>query len=190
MPLRQISSGYWSPEWPARHLALRGEQMRLTAARSDASSLFAGGLVVALGCSGAGNTLTGDAGAVTASTTGQSCTAASQCYALVADSGAVQGTITCLTQGITSGYCTHTCASDADCCAAPGECPTGFAEVCAPFESTGQTYCFLSCTSAAISAAPDAGTADATTYCQLYANGSFTCRSTGGGRSNQQFCGP
>jgi hypothetical protein len=51
-------------------------------------------------------------------------------------------------------------------------------------------YCFLSCAAADISAAPDAGTVDPATYCQRWANSSFTCRSTGGGSNNQKFCGP
>ncbi len=126
----------------------------------------------------------------TTNTTGQSCSSASQCYRLVADAGAVHGTITCLTQGVPSGYCTHTCTQNSDCCAAPGECPYGYPEVCASYESTGQKYCFLSCAASAISMVPDAGTTDPTTYCQRYASASFTCRSTGGGAQNQQFCGP
>ena len=119
--------------------------------------------------------------------TGQSCTQTSQCYPGL-DAGALQG-VTCLTQ-LQGGYCTHTCQTDADCCAVAGECTAGFAEVCASFESSGQMYCFLSCDSSAIAAAPDAGTTDPTTYCQTWANASFTCRSTGGGSANQKFCGP
>lgn len=97
--------------------------------------------------------------------------------------------MTCLTQ-LQNGYCTHTCQSDADCCALPGECVTGFKQVCAPFESSGEMYCFLSCEASAIAAAPDAGASDATAYCQKWANPTFTCRSTGGGSQNQLFCGP
>jgi hypothetical protein len=48
----------------------------------------------------------------------------------------------------------------------------------------------VSCDTADISAAPDAGTTDPATYCQRVANASFTCRSTGGGTSNRKFCGP
>lgn len=156
--------------------------------RSIAAATSASLLVVAVACSGS-STSGSNPGGGTQSTTGQSCSAASQCYPLV-DAAAVHGTVTCLTQGISTGYCTHTCTSDGDCCAVPGECLSGFAEVCAPFESTGQNYCFLSCAASAIGAAPDAGTTDPNTYCQRYANASFTCRSTGGGRNNQQFCGP
>lgn len=120
---------------------------------------------------------------------GQTCSAATQCYPDL-DGGMVHGTVTCLTQGIPNGYCTHTCSSDADCCAVPGECRTGFKEVCAPFESTGTSYCFSSCETGDIAAAPDAGTADPNVYCQTYASASFTCRSTGGGAQNRKFCGP
>jgi hypothetical protein len=120
--------------------------------------------------------------------TGQTCTAASQCYPTL-DAAALHGTVTCLTQ-LTNGYCTHTCQTDADCCAVPGECLTGYKQVCASFESSGQMYCFLSCNTADIAAAPDAGTMDPATYCQRFANPTFTCRSTGGGVANQKFCGP
>jgi hypothetical protein len=119
---------------------------------------------------------------------GQACTQVSQCYPTL-DAGALQGQVTCLTQ-LANGYCTHTCQSDTDCCAVTGECLSGFQEVCASFESSGQMYCFLSCDSSAIAAAPDAGTTDPTAYCQDWANASFTCRSTGGGAANRKFCGP
>ncbi|HEX8790919.1 MAG TPA: hypothetical protein VF765_08190 [Polyangiaceae bacterium] len=137
-----------------------------------------------------GGTGSGSSSGGTTNTTGQTCTSPSQCYRLVADGGAVHGTITCLMQGVPNGYCTHTCTQDTDCCAVPGECPYGYPEVCASYESTGQKYCFLSCAASVISSVPDAGTTDPTTYCQRYANSSFTCRSTGGGAQNQQFCGP
>lgn len=114
---------------------------------------------------------------------------ASQCYPTL-DASALVGTVTCLTQGIPNGYCTHTCTKDSDCCAVPGECLTGFKEVCASFESTAAMYCFLSCDAADISAAPDAGTTDPNTFCTRWANASFTCRSTGGGSANRKFCGP
>jgi hypothetical protein len=154
---------------------------------------FAFVLAVVAACSSgsgtSGGSSSGSGSGGTTNTTGQSCTSASQCYPLV-DGAAVHGTVTCLTQGIPSGYCTHTCTQNSDCCAVPGECPYGNPEICAPFESTGQKYCFLSCAASVISSLPDAGTTDPTTYCQRYANASFTCRSTGGGAQNQQFCGP
>jgi hypothetical protein len=140
------------------------------------------GLFLVVGCSSGGSGTLLDAGRGTGGPTGQSCASASQCYPLVAG---LHGTATCLTQGVPNGYCTHTCASDADCCAVSDECPEGYPEVCAPFESTGQTYCFLSCSSSVIGTAPDP-----TSYCQQRADSAFTCRSTGGGSNNQKFCGP
>lgn len=120
--------------------------------------------------------------------TGAACTASSQCFSDV-DAAALKGTATCLTQ-LAGGYCTHTCTTNADCCATPNECKSGFKEICASFESSGQTYCFLSCAAADIASDPNAGTTDAAAFCQKWAGSTFTCRSTGGGRNNQQFCGP
>lgn len=117
---------------------------------------------------------------------GQPCTSASQCYPGI-DAAAIQGTPTCLTS-ITNGYCTHTCTTNADCCAVSGECKSGYKEICAPFESNPQTYCVLSCDPADIAASGN-GTMDPNTYCQKFGNASFTCRSTGGGSSNVKFCG-
>lgn len=142
------------------------------------------GLGPACSSSNSGNS----SGGITPGQTGSSCSSSAQCFPGI-DAGALHGQATCLTQ-LTNGYCTHTCTSDADCCAVPGECRTGFKEVCASFESSGQMYCFLSCSAADVAAAPDAGTTDPTTYCQDWANASFTCRSTGGGSQNQKFCGP
>ena len=119
---------------------------------------------------------------------GSACTMASQCYPAVQNQTTIHGTVTCLTQ-YQGGYCTHTCTTDADCCAAPGECQTGFKEVCSPFENQGAMYCFLSCESADIMSAPNGGITDPTAYCQHYAGSSLTCRSTGGGSANRQFCG-
>lgn len=119
---------------------------------------------------------------------GQSCTSATSCYAGL-DAAALKGQVTCLTQ-LQSGYCTHTCQADADCCAVPGECLSGFKEVCAPVQSATAMYCVLSCEASDITAAPGAGTTDPTTYCQRWANAAFTCRSTGGGAANRKFCGP
>jgi hypothetical protein len=136
-------------------------------------------------CSGTG----GSGGAGPSQQVGQSCSQASQCYPGLLDAAALQGQVTCLTQ-LQGGYCTHTCQSDADCCAVPGECTPGFKEVCASFESSGQTYCFLSCDPNDIAAAPNAGTTDPAVYCQRWASSTFTCRSTGGGSANRKFCGP
>lgn len=117
---------------------------------------------------------------------GASCTTASTCYPGV-DAATLQGTPTCLTQ-ISGGYCTHTCTADTDCCAVSGECPSGYKEVCAPFENQTQAYCFLACDSGSI-AASNTGVTDPNAYCQKYAGPAFTCRSTGGGANNKQFCG-
>ncbi|MGH7438678.1 MAG: hypothetical protein ACRENE_23570, partial [Polyangiaceae bacterium] len=127
-------------------------------------------------------------GATSLGQTGAACSVANQCF-FGLDAAALNGAPACLTQ-LPNGYCTHTCTTDADCCAAPGECRTGFEEVCASFESSGQTYCFLGCSGAEVAAAPEAGTSNPTTYCQDWAGASFTCRSTGGGSQNRKFCGP
>jgi hypothetical protein len=119
---------------------------------------------------------------------GQSCTAPEQCYPGL-DAGTLRGAAQCLTR-VSGGYCTHLCTTDADCCAVPGECKTGYKQVCAPFESTGQKMCFLSCESADLAAAPDAGTTDTTVYCHDFANAAFSCRSTGGGAANRKVCVP
>jgi hypothetical protein len=148
------------------------------------SSLAALGFVAIAACS-SGNSSSSSTPPPTG-TVGTSCTAASQCYAAL-DGATLRGEATCLTQ-LTNGYCTHTCQSDADCCTVPGECPSGFAEICAPFESTSKSYCFLSCDSSTLAAEVDAGT-DPTTFCEA-ANPTFTCRSTGGGAANKKFCGP
>jgi len=87
----------------------------------------------------------------------------------------------------TNGYCTHHCATDADCCAVPGECRSGYPEVCGPFESTGEMVCFLSCESPTVAAA---GYNDDMLYCQTFANPDFICRSTGGGSQNRKVCVP
>jgi len=88
---------------------------------------------------------------------------------------------------VPNGYCTHHCAADADCCAVPGECHANVAEVCAPFESTGEMTCFLSCEDADLKAF---GFTDSTAFCQQYANAAFICRSTGGGSKNRKVCVP
>ena len=113
---------------------------------------------------------------------------ASQCYPLVQNQSSIHGAVTCLTQ-YQGGYCTHTCTSDADCCAVSGECQSGFKEVCSPFENQPTTYCFLSCADADIAAAPNGGTTDPNAYCQKFGGPSMSCRSTGGGTNNRKFCG-
>jgi len=109
---------------------------------------------------------------------GQSCDAAEQCYE-DADRDAIAGEVLCLDR-VEGGYCTHECVTDADCCAAEGECD-GRPQVCAPFESTGMMMCFLSCESADVEG-------DADEYCSTYAHAEFGCRSTGGGSDNRKVC--
>jgi hypothetical protein len=118
--------------------------------------------------------------------TGSACTAAAQCYPSV-DAGIIQGTVTCLTK-YPGGYCTHTCQTDANCCAVGGECRAGFKEVCSTFENQPTTYCFLSCEPADIAAAPNGGTTNPDDYCKKFAGAGLTCRSTGGGNP-RKFCG-
>lgn len=115
---------------------------------------------------------------------GAACQTAATCYPQL-DGAALKGTVTCLAQ-VTGGYCTHTCTQDSDCCAVPGECHTGIKEVCSPFENTSTPmYCFLSCETADV-----LGGLDPNTFCQRYADASFTCRSTGGGSANRHICAP
>ena len=133
-----------------------------------ASLLF----LLATGCSGGGSN----------EHAGQPCKAAADCYQGLKTPP--RGTVVCLTQGVQGGYCTHVCQATADCCAVDGECKTALPEVCAPFESTGQQLCFLSCEPTVL------GGKDATTYCHDNANQAFGCRSTGGGAQNKQVCVP
>lgn len=113
-------------------------------------------------------------------TAGAACDFAEDCYP-DADLEEIRGEILCLDR-VPGGYCTHLCDTDADCCAAPGECDDGRPQVCAPFESTGMRMCFLSCEAA------DVGDAESGNYCHDYAHPSFSCRSTGGGSENRKVC--
>jgi len=117
--------------------------------------------------------------------TGQSCTSAAQCFPDTHDAALHGGPAVCMDR-VPGGYCTHICTTDADCCAVPGECRTGYPQVCAPFESTGMKYCFLSCESVP----GDAGVTDTDAFCHAYANKAFGCRSTGGGSENRKVCVP
>jgi hypothetical protein len=114
--------------------------------------------------------------------TGKVCAVADECYPDV-DRAALKGTALCLDK-IDEGYCTHVCAADADCCAAPGECKTALKQVCSPFESAGQKMCFLSCEGA------DLGGRDEQEFCQKEASPDFICRSSGGGSDNRKICVP
>jgi hypothetical protein len=119
---------------------------------------------------------------------GTPCAVPADCYPMVADRTTIAGQVTCLTK-YPGGYCTHTCTADTECCAVPGECTTGFKQVCSPFENQPQMYCFLSCEDADIQAAPNGGIIDPNAYCDRFAGPGLTCRSTGGGTGNRKFCG-
>jgi hypothetical protein len=121
----------------------------------------------------------------TPSNTGQVCQVAADCYPGI-DPASLQGEPVCLDR-VTDGYCTHHCTQDLDCCAVMGECPDHLAQVCAPFESSGDQNCFLSCEAADVS---NAGFSDSTVFCQTKANPAFICRSTGGGSQNRKVCVP
>lgn len=114
--------------------------------------------------------------------TGSSCATAMECYDDI-DRAQIKGQIECLDR-VEGGYCTHFCASDADCCAVPGECQTGIPQVCAPFENSTQKRCFLSCEAEVLAGRDDSS------YCQQYAHETFSCRSTGGGNQNRKVCVP
>src|SRR5215470_16072534 len=90
-----------------------------------------------------GNTTDASADGRGPENTGQGCAAPTDCYPGL-EAGALKGEVQCLDR-VTGGYCTHVCETDADCCAVPGECKSGFKQVCSPFESTGLKMCFLSC---------------------------------------------
>jgi len=115
--------------------------------------------------------------------TGSACATADECYPDVAE-GELAGEPICMDIG-DDGYCTHTCTDDADCCAAAGECSSGLAQLCAPFTSDPDTYCFLSCEAEDL---PEGYEENA--YCQEYAHPAFNCRSTGGGSDNKKVCVP
>ena len=117
--------------------------------------------------------------------TGQSCEVAHDCYPGL-DPETLHGEPVCMTR-VPDGYCTHQCTQDLDCCAVQGECPNGFPQVCAPFVSSGEMNCFLSCEAADVT---NAGFTDSTAYCQANANAAFICRSSGGGTNNRKVCVP
>ena len=118
--------------------------------------------------------------------TGQACTAASECFSGI-DGAALQGGAAVCLDRVPGGYCTHFCSMNSHCCAVPGECRTSYPQVCAPFESTGNMYCFLSCEDRDLA---DAGVVDADAFCATYAWVGFKCRSTGGGSQNRKVCVP
>jgi hypothetical protein len=113
---------------------------------------------------------------------GSTCVKPSDCYPTI-DPMEIQGDVVCIDK-VEGGYCSHRCVADADCCAAQGECGDGHPEVCSPFESTGELYCFLSCEDAEV------GDLDPTAYCDTFAHKGFQCRSSGGGSQNRMVCVP
>jgi hypothetical protein len=117
--------------------------------------------------------------------TGHACQVPEDCYPGI-DPTTLQGEPVCLDR-VPEGYCTHHCTQDLDCCAVMGECPDGFPQVCAPFESSGEMNCFLSCEAVDVT---NAGFTDSTAFCQAKANAAFICRSTGGGSKNRKVCVP
>jgi hypothetical protein len=125
--------------------------------------------------------------------TGSQCAAPADCFKDIVtdagDAGTIHGSVICLTR-VNGGYCTHTCTDDTDCCAVPGECKTGLKQVCSPFESTGEKYCFLSCEPGDL-VPPDGGTTTTDNeFCQREASTDFICRSSGGGSQNRKVCVP
>lgn len=133
-------------------------------------------LVALLAVAGAGGCDDEDG---TPENTGRPCETADDCFLELEDPALLRGEVVCMDR-VPGGYCTHHCVTDADCCAVEGECETGFPQVCAPFESTGQYFCFLSCEDVADEAA----------WCHEGAGESFSCRSTGGGTDNRKVCVP
>ena len=115
--------------------------------------------------------------------TGSSCEIVDDCYTEVEVREDILGEIECLDR-VPGGYCTHSCTTDDDCCAVDGECLTDNLQVCAPFENSTETRCFLSCEDA------DIGDLEENEYCAEFANESFVCRSTGGGSENRKVCVP
>jgi len=140
--------------------------------------LVVGGLVGALG----GACGDDDEGRPILEYVGRACTAAEQCYPDI-DHAELPGAVVCLAE-VQDGYCTHHCAVDADCCAVEGTCDfeAELAVLCAPFQSTGERYCFISC--------EDPGEMNADDYCGRWAYPGFICRSTGGGSTNRRVCVP
>jgi hypothetical protein len=155
-------------------------------------SLLAGLMLAAAACGDddGGDGGGGGGGNESPEQTGKSCMVADDCYPDV-DHAELAGAVQCLDR-VRDGYCTHLCETDDDCCAAEGECETGLRQVCAPFESTGQRMCFLSCEGSDLRAADasTSGDVDDQEFCQREASSDFICRSSGGGAQNRKVCVP
>jgi hypothetical protein len=119
--------------------------------------------------------------------TGAICEAPDECFPGI-EHDELAGDVRCLTR-VRGGYCTYLCEADEDCCAVEGACVSDFAQVCSPFESTGENMCFLSCEAEDIPAL-DGGVPDEQEYCQRGAGPDFVCRSSGGGSANRKVCVP
>jgi len=153
------------------------------------------GLLAAPACGDDDAVTSGSASGDGPDNTGQECTMPDACYPGV-DQSELAGEVECLDR-VDSGYCTHQCETDADCCAVAGVCDDNIAYVCGPFESTGLMLCFISCEEADIDASGfgvgvggGGGGDPADTYCQAKAHAEFICRSTGGGSDNRKVCVP
>ena len=117
---------------------------------------------------------------------GAVCEVDTECFPDVAE-GELLGEPRCLTR-VRSGYCTHLCETDSDCCAVAGECKSTLPQVCSPFESAEGKMCLLSCEDADVEGDPEAE--DANDFCQRNASWDFSCRSSGGGSENRKVCMP
>ena len=112
---------------------------------------------------------------------GEACEAPEECFDTLAEE--VPGEVICIDR-VAGGYCSHACVDDTECCSVEGECDFGpdygvLPEICAPLESMGGTWCFVSCE----------GVEDETTYCEGISP-DLHCRSTGGGAENRKVCLP
>jgi hypothetical protein len=110
--------------------------------------------------------------------TGTACELVEDCYPDI-DHSDLAGDVVCMDR-VEDGYCTHHCVTDEDCCSVEGECDTELPQLCAPFESTGEYFCFISCEDVE----------DEEAFCQENAHPRFLCRSTGGGVDNKKVCVP
>ena len=114
---------------------------------------------------------------------GQFCDGPADCYPDVPHSE-IRGEVVCTTK-VSGGYCTHTCESDLDCCAVPGECFTDYPQVCSPFENDKTKRCFLSCELGDIGDYDDPNL-----FCREQINADWGCASSGGGSENRDICKP
>ncbi|NRA32744.1 MAG: hypothetical protein HRU17_05325 [Polyangiaceae bacterium] len=149
-----------------------------------------GSLLVVTSCSdddSGGQSTPADAGRYSPEEVGSVCSSSDECFVdFSGPDGGLQGEPLCLEE-VRAGYCTHTCQSDDDCCAAPRECDTDFPQVCSPFQSTGDEMCFLSCE---VEDVERSGAEDDMAFCQTEVSADFSCRSSGGGSANRKICVP